>query len=100
LTSTSGPVDSERTLILAPLGRDAAVAAGLLREAQIDCHVCADLVELTREIAHGHGIAIVTEEAVHNGDTRELSTWVGAQPYWSDFPFILLNPADSSWRRD
>jgi len=82
--------DSERTLILAPRGRDAAIAASILREALIDCEVCADLAELTAEILHGAGIAIVTEEAVATDDIRNLADWVASQPPWSDFPFILL----------
>jgi len=88
--TTARPANSERTLILAPRGRDAVVAARILREAHIDCHVCADLDELTREITRGSGIAIVTEEATHGPDGRELSQWIAAQPPWSDFPFVLL----------
>ncbi len=88
--TSSRSADSERTLILAPRGRDAAVAASILQEARIDCHICGDLAELTEEIARGAGIAIVTEEALGIGDTRALSAWIAAQPAWSDFPFILL----------
>jgi signal transduction histidine kinase len=66
------------------------VAASILREAHIEYLVCADLVELTRRIMHGSGIAILTEEAMNGGKSRELSQWIVAQPPWSDFPFILL----------
>lgn len=86
----SRSVDSERTLILAPRGRDAVIAAKILRDAHIDCRVCNDLAELTDEIAKGAGIAIVTEEAIAAGDLRPLTSWIEAQAAWSDFPFILL----------
>lgn len=88
--SAARPNDSQRTLILTPRGRDAAVAAGILREAHIDCEVCADLAELTCEIELGCGLAIVTEEAIGGGDIRVLSNWIAAQPPWSDLPFVLL----------
>ncbi|MEJ0020592.1 MAG: response regulator [Acetobacteraceae bacterium] len=86
----SRAAESDRTLILAPRGRDAAVARSILREAHIDCRICGDLDELAGEIAAGGGIAIVTEEAIGTGDTRALAAWIVAQPPWSDFPFILL----------
>jgi signal transduction histidine kinase len=83
------PAD-ERALILAPRGRDAIVAKGILREAFIHADICIDLPELMQEIARGADIAVVTEEAFHGVDSRELVSWVAAQPPWSDFPFIVL----------
>jgi signal transduction histidine kinase/DNA-binding NarL/FixJ family response regulator len=66
------------------------VAASILREAHIECLVCADLSELTWQITRGSGIAILTEEAMNGCDSRDLSQWIAAQQPWSDFPFILL----------
>jgi signal transduction histidine kinase len=83
----SGP---ERTLILATRGRDALVAKGILREAALAAHVCADVTELVREIEDGAEVAIITEEAFRGVDTRTLVSWAGSQPVWSDFPFIVL----------
>jgi signal transduction histidine kinase len=84
------PPHSERTLILAPLGRDAVVAKGILRDARLHSEICLDLAELVQEIRRGADVAIVTEEAVRNADVRELADWVGSQPPWSDFPFVVL----------
>ncbi|MCZ7658903.1 MAG: response regulator [Xanthobacteraceae bacterium] len=35
-------------------------------------------------------MAVVTEEALHGADSRELAGFVATQPPWSDFPFIVL----------
>jgi signal transduction histidine kinase len=88
--TSSRLTDSERTLILAPRGRDAEIAGSILREAEIEHRVCGDLAELVEQIAREAGTAILTEEALATTDTRGLANWIGAQPYWSDFPFIVL----------
>jgi signal transduction histidine kinase/ActR/RegA family two-component response regulator len=80
----------ERTLILAPFGRDAVIAQGILAEARLRCEVCRDVAELVQELTRGADVAIVTEEAIRGVDTRALAAWVSAQAPWSDFPFILL----------
>jgi len=84
------PHGAERTLILAPRGRDAAVARDILRESHISSHVCCDLVALLIEIKQSADIAILTEEALGGPGSRELMEWASAQPAWSDFPFIVL----------
>ena len=81
---------AERALILAPRGRDAAVARDILREARIHAVVCGDLGGLLGEMSRGAEFAILTEEAVRDNDTRALTDWVGTQPPWSDFPFIVV----------
>jgi signal transduction histidine kinase len=81
---------SERALILAPWGRDAVIAKGILREAHIHSDICFDLAELLEELQRDSDVAIVTEETLRGTESRELSGWVTAQPPWSDFPFIVL----------
>lgn len=81
---------SERALILAPIGRDADVAASVLAEAGLRTQICADLPALLSGIDNGAGFALVTEEALHNRDLHPLVGWLQNQPKWSDFPFILL----------
>jgi two-component sensor histidine kinase len=81
---------SERALILAPLGRDAAVAADILHAAGIAAEICPDLPALVRELAQGAGFALVTDEAFRTADLKELSSWLSHQPPWSDFAFVLL----------
>ena len=84
------PHFSERGLILAPMGRDAQVAAVMLTEAKIDSVVSPSLVELVEGLRYGAGFAVVTEEALRTADLHPLADWIGGQPEWSDFPFILL----------
>ena len=79
-----------RALILAPVGRDAAVAAGMLREAGIGSVICPDVEALVSELPNGVGFAVVTEEALLGRDLRSLCAWITDQPEWSDLPFVLL----------
>jgi len=58
---------SERALILAPRGRDAAIAKAMLEEAQIEALVCPTLSTVMDALDRGAGFAIVTEEAIAPG---------------------------------
>lgn len=81
---------SEGGLILAPHGRDAEVACGMLAEAGIECEICRNLDDLLHELNEGAGFAMITEESLRTADPKRLAAWIAAQPEWSDFPFILL----------
>ncbi|WP_336485308.1 sensor histidine kinase [Methylobacterium nigriterrae] len=81
---------SERILILAPHGRDAAIAASLLAEARIPAVLCDDLHGVHRGLVEGAGMALMTEEAVRTADLGPIRQWIANQPPWSDMPFILL----------
>ena len=81
---------SERALVLAPHGRDAFVACGMLRESGLLCEISASIEELVALIAAGAGFALITEEALESSDLLPLAGWISEQPGWSDFPFILL----------
>ncbi|HEY4275358.1 MAG TPA: ATP-binding protein, partial [Rhizomicrobium sp.] len=87
--SKPGPV-SERALILAPTGRDGAVAMAMLREAGFPAEVHPDLEAIGAQIAAGAGLAIIADEAVMTSDLRPLTQALADQPAWSDFPIILL----------
>lgn len=88
--SAGSHANSERALILAPQGRDADVAAELLREMDVSAENCSSLPVLVREIARGAGLAVATEEAFQSADLKDLAAWIEAQPSWSDFPFVLV----------
>jgi hypothetical protein len=81
---------SETALILAPVGRDAAIAAGMLHESHIRCIICPDLDTLIRELDSEIGFVLVTEESLLNRDLRGVAAWIEGQPEWSDLPFVLL----------
>src|SRR5215212_2890763 len=81
-------------LILAPSGRDAAVAASILGEVGVSATVCPDLDALVSGLDRAGG-AIVTEEALLHSDRKRLAGWIRQQPPWSDFPFVLLTSRGS-----
>jgi two-component sensor histidine kinase len=81
---------TERVLILAPNGRDALVAADVLRAVGIAAASCANLPALVRELERGAGFVLVTDEALRTADLNDLSSWLEHQPPWSDLAFILL----------
>ena len=81
---------SERAVILAPTGRDAAVAAALIKEAGYYANICGDLAALMHEIEGGAGLAVIADEAIKTADLRGLMRWLNDQPSWSDFPIVLL----------
>jgi two-component sensor histidine kinase len=89
--TSAGPSGSERALILAPFGRDAAVARAILSEAGVNAEICADLPALVRECEAGAGAALIVEEVLQQEDYAPLARWIDAQPPWSDFPIVLLS---------
>ena len=54
------------------------------------CTACSSIEELHRELAVGAGAALVAEEAFFAADLSAFFGWVGNQPPWSDFPFVVL----------
>jgi signal transduction histidine kinase/CheY-like chemotaxis protein len=84
-----------RALILAPHGRDAAVATTLLSGSGIGSVVCRDLVMVAQALGDTTSFAILAEEAVRTTDLRPIAEWVKAQPSWSDLPFIILTHRDA-----
>ena len=91
---------SERALILAPHGRDAAVARGMLAEAAMPSDVVSDVLELVTQLEAGAGLVVVTEEAISATDLHSLSDWLDRQPEWSDLPFILLTRGGGGLERN
>jgi len=98
--SESDASSSERVLILAPLGRDAQLAAAILGEAGVPSDICQDLPCLYRCVAAGAAAALVVEEALQNADLAELAGWLGRQPPWSDFPLLVLSPRGGGLERN
>ncbi len=88
--TAAGNPDSERVLILAPQGRDAALARQLLADAGIPALVLADLAALCPALAETAGAVLMTEEAVRTADLAPVNQWLADQPPWSDMPFMVL----------
>jgi signal transduction histidine kinase len=81
---------SERAIILAPLGRDAEIAAKILLEAGFAAYSAPNLHSLCDAFVAGAGVAIIAVEAVQTADLRQLSDLLSHQPSWSDFPIVVL----------
>jgi signal transduction histidine kinase/ActR/RegA family two-component response regulator len=88
----SPPDESElRVLVLAPVGRDAALVGETLREAGIACRVCPDLVALRVEMQEGAGAIVVTEDLLRPEAIAELGELFAGQLAWSDLPLLIFS---------
>src|SRR5689334_12279838 len=81
--------NEDRVLVLAPAGRDAALVAGLLRDAGVTAEVCPDAAALVAAMKAGAGAAVITEEALSNRNVDLIAGVLAEQPAWSDFPFVV-----------
>lgn len=81
---------SYTALILAPIGRDAQIAARMLADANAASRICDSVEMLVDGLDSEAGFALIAEEALAGADLRRLKQWIDDQPEWSDFPFILI----------
>lgn len=79
-----------RTIIFAPIGRDAKLMAAFMGRLGRPCHIVHSVQELCDAIRAGAGAAIVTEEALKGTAVEQMQPVLTQQPPWSDFPLILL----------
>ena len=95
-----------RALVLAPRGRDAAIASSLISQPDVACEVCASLRDIVPALGPDVAFVLMTEDAVRSADLKPLVQWLREQPAWSDLPFILVtdhgggperNPMASRW---
>lgn len=88
--SADDPDRSAPVAILAPAGRDGAVAAAVLARAGFAPHACADMTALCELVRHEVGAALVAEEALVGPARAMLLAALEAQPSWSDVPVVVL----------
>src|SRR3954468_7075231 len=77
-------------LILMPIGRDALACVRLVEQAGLSSQVCSDVADLIQHLDHDADVVLVTEEALYGKTVDPLEVWAGAQPPWSDMPFVVL----------
>jgi PAS domain S-box-containing protein len=65
-------------------------SVNVLVEAGIPSKTAADLQAFIGALNEDIAFAIITEEALHSADLRQISSWIEEQPSWSDLPFIIL----------
>lgn len=81
---------SERALVLAPHGRDAAIAVAMLKEAGVIADACGSLSALVDELDRGAAVVLIVEEALATVNLAPIAAWISDQEEWSDLPFVLL----------
>jgi two-component system, sensor histidine kinase len=84
----------ERILIVAPIGRDAALLSSALRGASLSPAVCAEVAALVAELDRGAGAIILTEEVLDRRALAQVGGALAAQPAWSDLSVVVLTSAD------
>ena len=91
---TDGTGASQVVLILAPLGRDAELAASVLHSSRIVSKPCQSLSELSECLgAEGNsvGALLLAEEALASpADCAILTEWLEHQEPWSDLPIVFF----------
>jgi PAS domain S-box-containing protein len=79
----------ERILILAPIGRDAAITARFLHEASLAAVICGDMEVLCACLPTA-GVVFLTGEALTPEAAACLFDTLKVQPAWSDIPLVVL----------
>lgn len=85
-------------LIVAPLGKDAALAAHVLQEAGIAARACVDLDDAARSLGESAAALLIEEEALVASKLPALLGALRDQPPWSDIPVIVLASSGGSER--
>ncbi len=82
---------SERVLVRAPTGVDAALVADILNERGFEVVTLDDLAALEREWHKGAGVLLLASEALAEADCcTMLRQLLDAQEPWSEMPVVLL----------
>jgi signal transduction histidine kinase len=85
----------ERVLLVAPTGRDAALAAAALGAEHVEVLPCGDLAAAVHALDGGAGALLVAQEALAAGEARLLAEWIARQEPWSDLPVVVFTSASS-----
>lgn len=80
----------QHVLIYTPRGRDAEIAASLLKEVGVSAVKALDLTQFEKSLSNDTWFALLTDETLRSGDMRSIAAWIANQPAWSDLPFIVL----------
>jgi len=82
--------ETERVLIRAPTGRDAALVSRILQEEGLLSAVCNGEEDLARELERGAGAVILGQEALDRTAIARIVSRLETQPLWSDVPVLVL----------
>jgi len=87
------PENDNRVLVFAPTGQDSPLIARVLRKAGISSGSCPSFDQVFSEMRAGAGAVIVAEEGLNQRALDQLAEYLCSQPWWSDFPLIILTIA-------
>ncbi len=79
-----------RLLVLAPTGRDAAVACRLLEAAGVSAVACRDVDELCERYREGAAGMLLADEALTRRALGVLAALLVEQESWSDLPIVVF----------
>jgi signal transduction histidine kinase/ActR/RegA family two-component response regulator len=77
--------------VLAPSGRDGALAVRVLAQAGVHAVSCRDTSEVRSEMEQGVGVLLLTEEVLTASALRDLAELFQTQLPWSDLPVLVLS---------
>ena len=89
---------SERILIHAPYGRDAALIQGELDAAAFSTLLCKSVEDLCSYLQEGAGAALVGDEALSPEAIQTLAGQLSNQPPWSNFPLLVMTSGGGTTR--
>src|SRR2546427_8858838 len=86
---------SERVVVIAPIGQDAAAIAALFSTVGIETTIPKDLTECSTEIEDADAL-LMTEEGLELAGLSNLLEVLRKQPAWSELPVIILTSGGKS----
>jgi signal transduction histidine kinase len=87
---------AERILIFTKNHDDAVLSSELLGKRNLQCHLCADTMELTDQISQGVGVVILGGEVLSPTVVHHLKKVLSQQARWSTLPMIIITKHDYS----
>jgi signal transduction histidine kinase/CheY-like chemotaxis protein len=81
----------DRVLVLAPAGRDAALACQVLSDAGIAADALSGVAELCTGVTRGPGAVLLTEEVLQPKAIGSIAAALSDQPPWSDVPVLVFS---------
>jgi len=76
----------ERVLVLASIGRDAALTVEFLKKARLEAEACRDISDLTTRVREGCAAVIVAEESLDTTVLKLFTEYLEQQPPGRNFP--------------
>ena len=88
--TSTGPLLSQRSLIVAPHADDAERTQAILEGANLSAFICPDVDALAAEMERGVGTLITTDDALTPPMLDRVRHLLEDQGIWSDLPIVVL----------